>query len=121
MVKTVNILGTTYKVHIGVPESKDDGLTNRFGYCNPTMQKIAVVDLDTIESWKNETSYSKQVQMNITLRHEIIHAFLYESGLWGSSLSYDRWALNEEMIDWVAIQFPKIVKIFKKLGCDGEI
>ena len=27
------------------------------------------------------------------------------------------WAKNEEMIDWLAIQAPKIYKVFKKAGC----
>jgi hypothetical protein len=121
MKKTVSILGTKYTVHLNVPEHKDEGLMNRFGYCTPTMQKIVIADLDTIDSWKDETSYSKRVQTNITLRHEIIHAFLHESGLWGSSLESAQWALNEEMVDWVAIQFPKILKVFKQLGCEGEI
>lgn len=49
-----------------------------------------------------------------TLRHEIIHAFLAESGLWGSSEPAKAWAMNEEMIDWIALQFPKILKAFKE-------
>lgn len=47
-----------------------------------------------------------------TIRHEIIHAFLDESGL--CECTKDNWARNEEMIDWFAIQFPKIVKAMNK-------
>nr|DAL02066.1 MAG TPA: protein of unknown function (DUF1858) [Caudoviricetes sp.] len=25
---------------------------------------------------------------------------------------------NEEMVDWIAIQYPKIKKVFQQLGCD---
>ena len=80
-----------------------------------------VVDFDTIDGWKDATTYSKMVQRNITLRHEILHAFLHESGLWGCSLESTSWAMNEEMVDWVAIQFPKILKVYRQLGCENEI
>lgn len=42
------------------------------------------------------------------LRHEIAHAFFYESGLWDSSNGTTAWATNEEMIDWIAIQGLKL-------------
>ena len=45
----------------------------------------------------------------------IIHAFLLESGLDSNSNSADSWAVNEEMVDWFAIQSPKIFKLFNKL------
>lgn len=121
MKKTVNILGTKYDVYLDVPEHKDRELAGRFGYCAPTQKKIVTVDLNTVDCWNNETYYSKLVQGKITLRHEIIHAFLYESGLWGSSVESEHWAMNEEMIDWIASQFPKILEVFRKLGCECEI
>lgn len=121
MKKSVRILGVKYDVYLDVPEYKDKDLNARFGYCTPTMKKIVIVDLNTVDVWKDEPTYSKLVQSKTTLRHEIIHAFLYESGLWGSSLASESWAMNEEMIDWVATQFPKILKVFKELGCEGEI
>lgn len=42
------------------------------------------------------------------LRHEIIHAFLHESGL------HDL-AMDEQIVDWLAIQFPKINQMFEEL------
>lgn len=41
---------------------------------------------------------------------------MYESGLWADSNHSENWATNEEMIDWYAIQSPKIHKVFEKLG-----
>jgi uncharacterized membrane protein len=76
-----------------------------------------VADLNTIDSWANEGEEIKSVQRKVTLRHEIIHAFLAESGLWGSSASIGAWAMNEEMIDWFALQLPKMLKVFEQLGC----
>jgi hypothetical protein len=76
--------------------------------------------MDSIEGWKDESNQSKQCVVSDTLRHEIIHCFLHESGVWGSSSGADSWAMNEEMVDWIAMQFPKILKVFKQLGCEGE-
>lgn len=50
-----------------------------------------------------------QVQIRKNKRHEIIHAFLFESGLAENS----EWAQNEEMVDFFAIQFPKLMEAFK--------
>lgn len=119
MIKTINVLGAKYKVYLDVPVDKDDGLRERFGYCQPIGRKIVIADMDSIESWKDEEDVCKQHQINATLRHEVIHAFLAESGLWGSSIGTDCWAMNEEMIDWFAMQFPKILKVFEQLGCTG--
>mgnify|MGYP006920286833 CR=1 FL=1 len=47
--------------------------------------------------------------LRTTLLHELIHGFLFESGL--NSESTDDWAENEEMIDWFALQFKKIAKV----------
>lgn len=42
------------------------------------------------------------------LRHELIHAFFCEAGL-------DDYSSNEQLVDWIAIQSPKIFKIFQEL------
>ena len=119
MIKTVSILGTTYRVQTKVPVSKDIELSNRFGYCSIKDHRIVVADMNTIDNWKNENETVKLTQEKDTLRHEIIHAFLAESGLWGSSSEVECWALNEEMIDWFALQLPKMIKVFRQLDCMG--
>jgi hypothetical protein len=119
MIKTINVLGTKYKVITDVPVWKDSELANRFGYCSFVDHRIVVADLNTIDLWKNESESVKLLQKKSTLRHEIIHAFLAESGLRGSSSSVEQWALHEEMIDCFALQLPKIIKVFKELDCEG--
>lgn len=120
MRKTVNILGARYAIVMKVPYDKDPALDHRFGYCSMDDRKIVVGDLDTLDSWKKESPEAKSRQYCTTLRHEIIHAYFMESGLWGSSLQYDEgWATNEEMTDWIAIQFPKLHKTFVEVGCIG--
>ena len=119
MVKNIKILGTKYKVYTGVSVSEDDELINRFGYISYGEHRIVVADLSTIEGWRNESDAVKREQEKTTLRHEIIHAFLAESGLRGNSFDVRQWALNEEMVDWFALQLPKMIKVFEQLGCMG--
>lgn len=54
---------------------------------------------------------NKLEKLEETVRHEFIHAFLLECGLGGDSHSYNgSWAMNEEMVDWFAINIPSINK-----------
>lgn len=59
---------------------------------------------------KNPEAFQKGV-----LRHELIHAYLQASGLDASSGPSGSWATNEEMVDWFAIQSPKIYRTFREL------
>ena len=119
MEKKIDILGTEYTVLLDVPVASDSSLENRMGYCQPSIQKIVVACLDDIDGWKGESDESRRRVLAITLRHEVLHAFLSESGLWSNSLEAGAWSMNEEMIDWFAMQWPKIMKAFRKLGCEG--
>lgn len=108
MVKSVNVLGTEYAIELR-KESEDIMLTKNDGYCDNTIPLIVVGDFEEEEgSLKNLEVYTKKV-----LRHEIIHAFLNESGLQCCS----DWARNEEMVDFFAVQFHKIAKAFKEVDC----
>lgn len=111
----VGVLGVSYTVHY--TDYEDDEYIRRegvSGYCDFVERKIVVVNDATIPlhvdcSEKANRSYEKE-----TLRHEIIHAFLFQSGLDASALpSSGSWARNEEMIDWFAMQGPKIVKAWQ--------
>lgn len=65
-----------------------------------------------MDSKKDLYVYKQQV-----LRHEILHAFLCESGLSACSHKSDNWAADEEIVEWLAIQFPKIFAAFEAAGC----
>lgn len=117
MTKTVNILGTIYKVRLSVPYNKDANLEGRFGYASFSDKLIVVADIRTIPGWEEASDNEFLDVFYTTIRHEIIHAYLYESGLNSSSNSAESWARNEEMVDWFAIQFPKILGTFEKLEC----
>lgn len=49
------------------------------------------------------------------LRHEIIHAFLSESGLQSNWQHIEQFGHDETTIDWFAIQSPKMFKVFADL------
>lgn len=97
----INILGTEYEIIKGsvlnCPSLKElDGFTDY------TVKQIVVLDFGTVEkddrSVKDFESLQKQV-----LRHEIIHAFLFESGLNVNSNDVAQWATNEEW--WIGSLF----------------
>ena len=52
------------------------------------------------------------IQRKKNVRHELVHAFLFECGLAENS----NWAQNEELVDWIAIQGPKIYKAWQDAG-----
>lgn len=114
--KKVNILGTTYKVYLNVHSAKDPQLDGLFGYTSFYDKKIVVADVRTIPGWESAEDAAAFDTFACTVRHEVIHAYLMESGLNGSANSTDCWARNEEMVDWFAIQMPKIMKTFNELG-----
>ena len=105
----LKILGRDYKVVV-VPED-DHNLDGADGRCSFWSGMIWVSDCS---AWGEETreAYYRQI-----LRHEIIHAFLFESGMAYNSASAEHWAMNEEMVDWFAIQGPKVLKIWEQAGC----
>lgn len=102
----VNILGQEYRIIFG--QVTDPKLENADGYCDSTTKQI-VVRSDIPETV--DTVADLDVYKNKVLRHEIIHAFLYESGLDSNS-----WGSNEEVVDWIALQLVKIVQVVDKVN-----
>lgn len=56
------------------------------------------------------------VVRKIALRHEIIHAYLYECGLGCNFEHANKFGHEETMVDWVARIFPRILKTYQELG-----
>ena len=115
----VRILGTKYKIETHKISEDRTLMDNQWaGYCGEDSKLIVIADMSEKKFFpdrdeKELESYRKQV-----LRHEIVHAFLNESGLSSSTnVPGGGWAKNEEMIDWLAIQSPKIYKVFREVGC----
>lgn len=117
LTREVNILGTEYTITIkGYNEDEIFKRCGANGYCSYTDKEIVLCNMSTYPDWEHESAKAINNQMKTTLRHEIVHAFLGESGLSANSNETDAWARNEEMVDWIAIQGPKIWKAWKEAG-----
>lgn len=112
--RTVNILGTNYNIKVIKP-NKEMKKNKWVGLCDNLKKEILISDLSDKYDLNDAQANLYQKE---TLRHEIIHAFYSESGLQDSCLAFDGpWAKNEEMVDWLAIQMPKIVETMKSVDC----
>lgn len=104
----VKILGTEYTIVFNA--HPDDMPEDADGCMDQSTRTIKVGEFEPDRnSIQDLVSYRKKV-----LRHEIIHAFLYESGLWSNSGDVSGWAQSEVITDWIAIQFPKMLEAFKE-------
>ena len=99
---TVDVLGTEYTI-IESDRVQNTNLNNMDGYCDHSTKKIV------IDTFQNQPGSMEDLDKyrNHVIRHELVHAFLFESGL-----GCESWANNEEIVDWIAYQFPKIAKAF---------
>lgn len=107
----VSILGTPYKIWMDVSKRDDPELVLCDGYCDYSVKRIVVCD--------NEDSdlcdYDEHKKNS--LRHELVHAFLFESGH-GPNTKYD-WPGQthpESLVEWIAFQMPKMVEAMTKVG-----
>lgn len=117
--RAIEVLGTIYTIELR--DLKDDEqLKEAAGYCSFNGHEM-IIRQDQ-EYYKNQTEEWITNNICCTIRHEIIHAFMYESGLDQCAFGYTGpWARNEEMIDWFAIQSPKIYKVFTDLNLFGYV
>lgn len=107
--KVVNVLGTEYLVKES-NEKDDRKLIDKNGYCDTSTKECVVDEFDCED--EPDAKGNLEVYKKSVIRHELVHAFLFESGLDCCS-----WAGNEEMVDWIAIQFPKMLKAFQDADC----
>lgn len=87
---TIDVLGTEYEIVIQ-SEQENKKLEVANGICETYAKKLVILDVkETDQTFENLDGFRRKI-----LRHEIIHAFLAESGLRNNS----DWAENEEMVD----------------------
>lgn len=103
--KTVSVLGSEWEI-LFRSEADDPKLRDCDGYCDESVKQIIVdsYDTDAVQNCADLDRIRRQV-----IRHELVHAFLFESGLGACS----EWAQNEEMVDWIARQFSKLLEAFQ--------
>lgn len=106
----IDVLGTEYTIERRDPY-KDDCLyeVEADGYCDDSAKLICIADDDVHKPGrKSDMDYVRRKQV----RHELVHAFLFESGLAECS----QWAQNEEIVDWIAMQGQKLYKAWREAG-----
>lgn len=111
MVK-INVLGAEYSIEY--LKRDDDPLFKKRiadGYCDQSSRRIVLRTEDEDDDIDNYSVYLKK-----NIRHEIVHAFLYESGI-GGNFQHAPWGHEETMVDWIAYQFPKLLQAFKDADC----
>ena len=96
--KQIIILGEKWKIVWGLTSEDDED-----SQCYPWRREIHI---------KEKLEYPEGI-----IRHEIIHAFLFESGL-GFNVENRPLGQSETMVDWFALQYPKIKKVFEELGVE---
>lgn len=100
----VKILGTKYKIFDEATNDDFPLLQNMDGFHDVTKKQIVIA------GFVNELGADQDlefVKKQVT-RHELIHAFMSESGM-------EEWSQNEQLVNWFAIQSPKIFKVFQEL------
>ena len=107
----VSVLGTNYGIYLDVSEDDDETLKECAGYCDKTTKRICV-GRQMNSNLGDYSEYRKYI-----IRHELIHAFLFESGI-GADTTWDIEGQEhpEHMVEWVSMQFPKMVKAFQEAG-----
>ena len=85
MKEKINILGTIYKISFASRE-ENKKLEEVDGYTDTYLKNIVVSKKeDFSEQWDQKRI---EIYQNKVLRHEIVHAFLYESGLDINSIKF---------------------------------
>ena len=107
---TVNVLGVEYTIKKS-NKIEDLGLAECDGYCDHSTKTIVIDTFKIYEGLPDALGSLDEYEKKV-IRHELVHAFLFESGLGSNS-----WAKNEEIVDWIACQFPKMMKIFESIKC----
>jgi hypothetical protein len=103
----INILGTNYEI-VEQTAADNPKLEDSNGICELWSKKI-VLDSDMLKPCKMLVENPEQFK-NKVLRHEIIHAFFSESGL-------PDYCNDETLVDYLAMQMPKIVKAMRQTEC----
>ena len=106
--RTVNILGTDYTIR-GVRNKTEDvrlDLLDANAVCEPYTKEIILKDIPPdLRNVNDLGEYERKV-----LRHELVHAFLHESGL----SSYES---DELLVEWIAQKVNQMADVMINLDC----
>lgn len=109
--KVVNVLGTPYAILFKKKSEEKLFEDSADGYCDRTTKEIVIIEPDG-DPDPGQVSDFEYHQKQV-IRHEIVHAFHMESGLQASFDVRDE-GFPEVIVDWIAIQGPKIYEAWKE-------
>lgn len=94
----VNVLGTIYEIE--KLDEKDIFMiqNDADAYVDYTEKKIFL--------------HKDDIMINASLRHELVHAFMYEAGI-----EFGYQFHNEDVVNYIATIFPKLEEAFKTTKC----
>lgn len=104
---TVTILGAVWTVR-SATETEEPRLEGVNGFTDWTTRTICLEkntqgNLGSIENF-----------MNKVIRHEVVHAFMFESGL-GDSFEHKDYGQEETIVDWFAFQMGKVLNVVMEI------
>lgn len=111
--KLVSVLGTYYRIETRTPD-EDVRMADKNGLTDPSTKRIIINDFSQVREEDPADALDNQVWFrDQVLRHEIIHAFLTESGC------VDAFWHTEDMVNWLAYMAPALHVAFVDAGCAG--
>lgn len=110
----INILGTEYTI-IRSTAKKHPLLNETDGFMDESTKEIVIIKNRKPSPGNSEYHLmaNEKAVLDRTLRHEIIHAFIAESGLSKSSTQWD----EEIIASFFDLQIPKMLKAFQEADC----
>lgn len=109
----VDILGIPYEIirDADTAEYPILDIRNAIGYAEVEEKKIIIGDIVPEPGSTQDVSTAVEE----TMRHEIVHGYTHETGLYFSSDEEE-----ERIVTWIARMFPRLLKSFRETGCSGE-
>ena len=103
MIFHLDILGDDWTVRI-IPTEEDERLKDCDGFTDITSRTITVDSMDTVKRFELD---DKSAYVKHAIRHEVVHAFFFASGL-GFNFEHKDIGHEETVVDWIACQFHKL-------------
>lgn len=114
MIDKISVLGTEYRLLKGSVEAYPN-LKEANAYTDLYSKKIILDEKFGTKEDGFKSSNPESAKRKL-YRHEVIHAFISESGF-GYNLSEDD---EESLVNWIAEQFPKMKTVFDAMGVSEQ-
>lgn len=107
--KKTKVLGEVWRIQVKTAEEEPELAEREIGgYCDVYRNLIVIRDFRAeVDEPEVAVGFMKEA-----LRHELVHSFMKNSGIWSNSHGSDCIGTDEMITDWIAIQAPKMFKVF---------